>query len=68
MAASVPRVGDADERTGQVIVADGTKEAAVRLKRVLIADPATGIIRHVDAGYDRAEHIARERGVKTPGR
>jgi urocanate hydratase len=53
---------------GQVIVADGTKEAAVRLERVLTADPATGIIRHVDAGYEKAETIARERGVKIPGR
>ncbi len=51
---------------GQVIVADGTPEAARRLKRVLTADPATGIIRHVDAGYEKAEQIARERGVKLP--
>ncbi len=53
---------------GQVIVADGTPEAAVRLKRVLTADPATGIFRHVDAGYERAERIASERGVRIPGR
>jgi urocanate hydratase len=53
---------------GLVIVADGTKEAATRLKRVLTADPATGIIRHVDAGYEKADQIARERGVKIPGR
>jgi len=53
---------------GQVIVADGTKEAAARLKRVLAADPATGIIRHVDAGYEKAEQVARERGVQIPGR
>ena len=53
---------------GQVIVADGTKEAAARLKRVLTADPATGIIRHADAGYEQAEDIARKRGVKIPGR
>jgi urocanate hydratase len=52
---------------GQVIVADGTKEAAARLKRVLTADPATGIFRHVDAGYEKAEQIAKERGVKIPG-
>ncbi len=51
---------------GQVIVADGTKEAAARLKRVLTADPATGIIRHADAGYEKAEQIARERNVKIP--
>ncbi len=52
---------------GQVIVADGTKEAAKRLERVLNADPATGIIRHADAGYERAQQIAKERGVKIPG-
>jgi urocanate hydratase len=51
---------------GQVIVADGTKEAARRLERVLTADPAMGIFRHVDAGYDRASEIARERGVRIP--
>jgi len=53
---------------GQVIVADGTPEAAARLKRVLTADPATGIFRHVDAGYEKAEQIASERGVDVPGR
>jgi urocanate hydratase len=52
---------------GQVIVADGTKEAAARLQRVLTADPATGIFRHVDAGYERATQIARERHVRIPG-
>jgi urocanate hydratase len=51
---------------GQVIVADGTKEAAARLQRVLTADPATGIFRHVDAGYEKAVHIARERRVHLP--
>ena len=53
---------------GQVIVADGTPEAATRLQRVLTADPATGIFRHVDAGYEEAEKTAREGGVKIPGR
>ncbi len=53
---------------GQVTVADGTKEAAARLERVLTADPATGIFRHVDAGYEKAEEIADERGVNVPGR
>ncbi len=52
---------------GQVIVVDGTKEAATRIDRLLTADPATGIFRHVDAGYERAEQIAKERGVKIPG-
>lgn len=50
---------------GQVIVADGTTEAAERLKRVLTADPATGIFRHVDAGYEEAKVVAKERGVKS---
>jgi urocanate hydratase len=51
---------------GQVIVADGTREAAKRLERVLTADPAMGIFRHVDAGYERAADVARERGVRIP--
>ena len=52
---------------GQVIVADGTPEAARRLERVLTSDPAMGILRHADAGYERAIEIARERGVQIPG-
>ena len=51
---------------GQVIVADGTPEAAARLQRVLTADPATGIFRHVDAGYREAVRTAQECGVKIP--
>ncbi len=51
---------------GQVIVCDGTEAADARLKRVLTNDPATGVIRHVDAGYELAEQIAKERGVKIP--
>ena len=51
---------------GQVIVADGTASAARRLERVLTADPAMGIFRHVDAGYERAVEVGRERGVKLP--
>lgn len=51
---------------GQVIVADGTPEAEVRLRRVLTNDPETGIFRHVDAGYEKAVQIARERGAKIP--
>ena len=51
---------------GQVIVADGTPEAAKRLERVLTADPAMGIFRHVDAGYERAAEIGTERGVQIP--
>ncbi|MFQ5496042.1 MAG: urocanate hydratase, partial [Phycisphaerae bacterium] len=53
---------------GQVTVADGTNEAAARLQRVLTADPATGLFRHVDAGYEKAERIAAERGANIPGR
>lgn len=51
---------------GQVIVADGTEAAAKRLERVLTADPAMGIFRHVDAGYERAVEVGKERGVKLP--
>jgi urocanate hydratase len=51
---------------GQVIVADGTPAAAKRLKRVLTTDPGMGVARHVDAGYERAIQVARERGVKIP--
>ena len=51
---------------GMVVVADGTDEAARRLERVLTTDPGTGVIRHADAGYDRAVEVARERGVRLP--
>jgi urocanate hydratase len=52
---------------GQVCVADGTPLAARKLERVLTNDPGTGVMRHVDAGYDRAVEVARERGVRVPG-
>jgi urocanate hydratase len=52
---------------GQVIVADGTPEAARRLERVLTNDPGTGVMRHADAGYERAVTTAREKGLKLPG-
>ncbi len=51
---------------GQVTVADGTQEGELRVTTVLRNDPATGIIRHADAGYERAIRTARERGVKIP--
>lgn len=51
---------------GQVIVADGTPEAAKRLERVLTADPGMGVARHVDAGYERAMEVAQQRGVQIP--
>lgn len=53
------------QHAGQVIVADGTEAAAKRLERVLTADPAMGVFRHVDAGYEDAKEIAKERGVKS---
>ena len=53
---------------GQVTVADGTDLAAQKLERVLTNDPGMGVIRHVDAGYDRAVEVADERGVRVPMR
>jgi urocanate hydratase len=53
---------------GQVCVADGTDLAAQKIERVLTNDPGMGVIRHVDAGYDRAVEVAEERGVKVPMR
>ena len=54
--------------SGQVSVADGTPLAAEKLQRVLTNDPGTGVIRHVDAGYDLAEQVAEERAVRVPMR
>lgn len=51
---------------GQVLVADGTKEAAEKIERVLVSDPGMGVIRHADAGYSRALEVAEERGVHIP--
>lgn len=51
---------------GQVIVADGTALAAEKIERVLTNDPGSGVMRHVDAGYERAEEVARERGLRVP--
>jgi urocanate hydratase len=53
---------------GQVSVADGTPLAAQKLERVLTNDPGMGVIRHVDAGYERAAEVADERGVRVPMR
>lgn len=55
------------QHAGVVIVADGTPEAASRLERVLWNDPATGVMRHADAGYEIALDCAREKGLKLPG-
>jgi len=54
------------QHSGMVIVADGTPEAAARLERVLWNDPATGVMRHADAGYDIALDCAREKGLDLP--
>ena len=51
---------------GMVVVADGSERAARKLGRVLTTDPGMGIIRHVDAGYDTAEQVAKDRGVRIP--
>jgi urocanate hydratase len=53
--------------SGQVIVADGTPEAARRIERVLTSDPGMGVLRHADAGYPEAIDVARTRGVRIPG-
>lgn len=54
------------QHSGVVIVADGTEAAAKRLARVLRNDPATGVMRHADAGYEIAQHCAREQGLDLP--
>ena len=54
------------QHAGQVIVADGTPEAARRLERVLTTDPGMGVVRHVDAGYDIAIAAAERHGIKIP--
>jgi urocanate hydratase len=54
------------QHAGMVVVADGTALAAEKLGRVLTSDPGMGVIRHADAGYERAIDVARERGVRVP--
>jgi urocanate hydratase len=54
------------QHAGMVVVADGTPLAAEKLERVLTTDTGMGVIRHVDAGYERAIEVARERGVRVP--
>ncbi|WP_257984279.1 urocanate hydratase [Neobacillus cucumis] len=54
------------QHAGMVIVADGTKEAAIRLERVLTTDPGMGVVRHADAGYELAIKTAKEKGIKMP--
>jgi urocanate hydratase len=53
---------------GQVTVADGTPLAAQKIERVLANDPATGVLRHVDAGYDDAAEVASAHGLRVPMR
>ena len=69
----VPSVGDGggvgmgfSQHAGMVIVCDGTEAAAKRIARVLWNDPATGVMRHADAGYEVAKECAREMGLKLP--
>ncbi len=54
------------QHAGMVVVADGTELAARKLERVLTTDPGMGVIRHADAGYERAIEVARERGIRLP--
>jgi urocanate hydratase len=54
------------QHSGQVTVADGTKEMAARIERVLTNDPGMGIVRHADAGYPQAIEFAKKNNVKVP--
>jgi urocanate hydratase len=54
------------QHAGMVVVADGTELAARKLERVLKTDSGMGVVRHVDAGYEHAVEIAKERGVRIP--
>jgi urocanate hydratase len=54
------------QHAGMVVVADGSELAAQKLERVLTTDPGMGVVRHADAGYERAVEVARERGVRIP--
>jgi len=54
------------QHAGQVIVADGTPEAAARIERVLTSDPGLGVVRHADAGYEEAIAAAKRHGIKMP--
>jgi urocanate hydratase len=55
------------QHAGMVIVCDGTEAAAKRIARVLWNDPASGVMRHADAGYDIALDVARAKGLRLPG-
>ena len=58
--------GEIRPDAGQVVVVDGTEIAGRKAERVLTNDPGTGVLRHVDAGYDEAKTVAAERGVCIP--
>ena len=51
---------------GMVIVADGSEKAERRLERVLTTDPGMGVVRHADAGYEKAIEVAKEKGIQIP--
>jgi urocanate hydratase len=51
---------------GMIVIADGTKDAEERIERVFTTDPGIGIVRHADAGYEKAVQIAKEKGIKIP--
>ena len=51
---------------GMCLVADGSKEAKKRITTVLTTDPGTAIVRHADAGYEKAQKIAKQKGIKMP--
>jgi len=55
------------QHSGVVICCDGSDDAAARIGRVLWNDPATGVMRHADAGYDIAIECAKEKGLRLPG-
>jgi len=55
------------QHAGMVIVCDGTEDAARRIARVLWNDPASGVMRHADAGYETALACAKEHGLDLPG-
>jgi urocanate hydratase len=54
------------QHAGQVTVADGTKEMAARIERVLTNDPGIGVVRHVDAGYAEAQAFAKKTEIRVP--
>ncbi len=51
---------------GALVVCDGTEQAEQRIERVLTADPGLGVVRHADAGYERAMRFAKDKGIRMP--